>query len=285
MLLFCATQAMSCSAQQEVARSGSLPGDTASIPPPLVTLTNRDGRMQLGLRLVEAPGRKEWTNALRLRAYEEEMVEGPLGGLWLNGVQVISKDAPRLIDKQSGNDWTCVSMDVTPFEKGKVRKFTRRLLHVEPDLFVVCDEVSLTEPAIVEIEWCFPEGVARESKWEEWRLQLSRAGLTARILGSPRNNEQSQPSPGAPGWVCVRSGTTNQAVEFRQITAMVPHEKQGRRSLAFKFLESDSAIGLRVHRDGLPTLIAFHKGAAVEANLTGLKFTGPVAVEVFRPKK
>jgi hypothetical protein len=158
-------------------------------------------------------------------------------------------------------------------------------LHVEPDLFVVCDEVLLTEPATVEIGWWFPEGVARESKWEEWRLQLPGTGLTARILGSPRNSERLWSADGKPGAVCVRSGTTNQTVEFRQITALVPHEKQKRRSLAFKLLESDSAIGLRVHRDGLPTLIAFHKGAAGEANLAGLKFTSPVAVEVFRPKK
>jgi len=51
-------------------------------------------------------------------------------------------------------------------------------------------------------------------------------------------------------------------------------------------LESETAIGVRVHRDGLPTLIAFRKSiAAGEADLTGMKFAGPVAVDVFQPKR
>jgi hypothetical protein len=85
---------------------------------------------------------------------------------------------------------------------------------------------------------------------------------------------------------CLRAGVTNKVTEFRQITVLVTHEKDRKRSLAFKLLESETAIGVRVHRDGLPTLIAFRKNdVGGEANLTGLKFTGPVAVDVFRPKR
>jgi hypothetical protein len=67
---------------------------------------------------------------------------------------------------------------------------------------------------------------------------------------------------------------------------LVPHEKEARRSLAFKLLESESAIGVRVHRDGLPTLLAIRRNGVVgEANLTGMKFNGPAAVDVFRPRR
>ena len=70
------------------------------------------------------------------------------------------------------------------------------------------------------------------------------------------------------------------------MAVLVGHSGSAKRSLAFKLLESDSAIGVRVHRDGLPTLIVFRKGTVSgEAVLTGLKFNQPVAVDVFKPKR
>jgi hypothetical protein len=106
-------------------------------------------------------------------------------------------------------------------------------------------------------------------------------------MGSPDRRERlwsvDSTSPGA---VHVRSGATNRTAEFLHLAVLVSHEREARRSLAFKLLESDTAIGVRVHRDGLPTLVAIRKiGVLGEANLTGLKFTGPVAVDVFRPRR
>jgi hypothetical protein len=294
LLLFCVTQVVSCSAPHEPAATGA----SASFPP--ITLGDRDGRMQLALRRVKAPAENRWASVLGLRAYDEELLGAPAAGslsdLWLDGeaVPMAGTDRVRIIEQRSSNDWTYASVDLAPLPAGRVRRFTRHLLHVEPDLFIICDEVVLTEPATVEVGWWFPAGVARDAAREEWRLQLPKAGVTARILASPRNRERLWPAgagsqhqaANARDAVCVRSGTTNKTVEFRQVTALVPHAQDGGRSLAFKLLESDSAIGMRVHRDGLPTLIAIRTdAAAAEANLTGLKFTGPVAVDIFRPKR
>jgi hypothetical protein len=291
LLLFCVTQVVSCSAPHETASSTSSPVNAASASFPPLTLGDRDGRMQLTLRSVKALAENRWTSVLGLRAYDEELLGAPaagsLGGLWLDdeAVPVTGTDSVRIIERRSSNDWIYAAVDLTPLPAGRVRKFTRHLLHVEPDLFVICDEIVLAEPAKVEVGWWFPAGVARDAAREEWKLQLPRAGVTARILGSPRNSERLWPAASVRDAMCVHSGTTNKTVEFRQITALVPQAKNGSRSLAFKLLESDSAIGMRVHRDGLPTLIAFRKDApASEANLTGLKFTGPVAVDVFRPR-
>ena len=300
LLLIGVTHGLSCSAQRETPAAGASAEEDASSARPLIALGDHDGRRQLSLHSARAPSGNRWTNALRLRADDEEFLgvpaAGSAGGLWLDGeaVPVAGTGTVRIIERRSSNDWTYASVDLTPLPTGRVRKFTRHLLQVEPDLFVICDEIILDAPATVEVGWWFPAGVMREAAWEEWRLQLPKAGVTARILGSPRNREMLWPAGGRPqpqpasvrDAVCVRSGTTNKTVEFRQVTALVTHEKAGKRSLTFKLLESDSAIGMRVHRDGLPTLIAIRKDAApAEANLTGLKFTGPVAVDIFRPRR
>jgi hypothetical protein len=200
---------------------------------------------------------------------------------------------PRAIDRQAGNDWTYASMDLTPQPPGRVKHFILHFLHVEPDLFVVAAEVALNEPATAETAWRFPAGTTRNTAWEDWRLQLPKAGLTARLLASPKNHERLRPAvsgdhPGqAAGLatVWVGSGTTNKTSEFWHLAALVPHEGAARRALAFKLLESDTAIGMRVHRDGLPTLLALRRrGTSGEADLTGLRFPGPVAVDVFQPR-
>ena len=118
--------------------------------------------------------------------------------------------------------------------------------------------------------------------------------MTARFLSSPKSKQTKRDvtesrvdgatTNSVP--VCVRSKFAEKVREFYQITVLVIHPEQTKRSLAFKLLESDTAIGVRVHRDGLPTLAAFRKASCVgEANLTGMKFNGPAAVDVFRPKK
>ena len=59
-----------------------------------------------------------------------------------------------------------------------------------------------------------------------------------------------------------------------------------KKEFAFKLLQSTSAIGVRIHRDGLPTLVAFKTNpAAGDATLTGFSFSGPVGVSVFKPKQ
>jgi hypothetical protein len=247
--------------------------------------------MQLSLSGARAPGGRGWISVLGLRGFDEQLLGiqegGPADSLWVDGEAVWPANPFKLIQRQSSNDWAYASVDMTPLPLGRVKRFIRHLLHVQPDLFIVCDEFLLAGPSAIETGWWFPANVTRDPAREEWRLQSPKAGLTARILGMPKNIERLWPmEPGVHGAACARSGVTNQTPEFRQLLALVPHEGHARRSLAFKLLESDTAIGLRVHRDGLPTLVAFRKDSvAGEANLTGLKFTGAVAVDIFRPKR
>jgi hypothetical protein len=246
--------------------------------------------MQLSLGNVTSSARDGWIGALGLLAFDVPFLGGEdaAAALWIDGQPVPMKRPGgfKVLERQSSNDWSYAAVDMTPLPSDRLKKYIRHLLHVEPDLFVVCDEVHLNRAATVDLGWEFSSGPARDAAREEWRVQLPNAGLTARILGSPRNVERLAPADSNGRTVVVRSGVTNETAEFHQVTLLVPHERDARRSLAFKLLESDTAIGARVHRDGLPTLVAIRKsGVTGGAELTGLKFTNAVAVDVFRPRR
>ena len=82
----------------------------------------------------------------------------------------------------------------------------------------------------------------------------------------------------------VGPSNTLATVDFVTVFAVYPGGVK--KDYAFKLLESKTAVGARIHRDGLPTLVAFKTDpAAVNPSLTGFPFSGPVGVDVFKPRK
>ena len=259
-----------------------------------VVITNRAGNV----RLTFAAGGE---GSLQLQAFGEELFGASAGALmlsqlWIDGravsgstTSVFQIDAPV-----SGGEWQYSGVKFPATNIAGLKLSQRRFLCIEPDLVVVLDEVSLDEPCIVETGYWFPSGLAHDAVRDEWKVQTPRAGVTARFLASPKSKQarwnaverQTGSSITNSALECVRSTAAEKVREFYQLTVLMVHPEQSRRSLSFKLLESDTAIGVRVHRDGLPTLVAFRKAnCAGEANLTGMKFNGPVAVDVFHPKK
>jgi hypothetical protein len=305
-LLFVASLTASCTAQ----RGPLLAGDVVEVTEPatsLIVVGDKEGRVRLTFPLVNAG--KPGFGTVQLRAFDEILLgpsEAPRSAadmrsteadrLWLDSqvVRATSTTAPCLVERSSSNEWDYASVDLVNDYGPALKQFKRHLLYVQPDLFVICDEISPSQPSAIDVALWFPQNVAFDPARDEWRVQSGNAGLTARLLGSPRAGRRSwvtsetTNSRGAKveGMRCLRAGITNKVIEFRQVTVLVPHGKDKKRSLAFKLLESETAIGVRVHRDGLPTLIAFRKSSVGgEANLTGLKFTGPVGVDVFSSKR
>ncbi len=265
----------------------------AAKPPPSVrvVLTNREGNVRLTFPAPEV-------GPLQLQAFGEQLLgaSGPRPELWINGKAVSMEGANpiRMDPPISGSEWRYADGAGSVTNVPDLKSFQRRFLCIEPDLVVVLDEISLTEPALLETGYWFPSGVSHDPVRDEWTVQAPKGGMTARFLSSPKSNQTRREAieRQAVGTItnsalsCVRSVVADKIREFYQITVLVFHPEQSRRSLAFKLLESDTAIGVRVHRDGLPTLAAFRKTSCTgEANLTGMKFDGPVGVDVFRPKK
>jgi hypothetical protein len=306
-LLLVASSTASCAAQRGPLLAGDAvrPAEPATHAP--IVLGDKEGRVRLTFPTVNAG--KLGFGTVQLRAFDEILL-GPsdaprpapntqsreTDSLRLDNqvVRATSTNAPFLVERSSSNNWEYASVDLVNSYGPGLKQFKRHLLHVRPDLFVICDEISPSQPSAIDVALWFPQNVAFDPARDEWRLQTTNAGLTTRLFGSPRaawrswvaSDVANPGDAGTEGLKCLRSGVTNKVLEFRQITVLVPHEKGKKRSLAFKLLESETAIGVRVHRDGLPTLIAFRKSSVGgEANLTGLKFTGPVGVDVFSPKR
>ena len=83
----------------------------------------------------------------------------------------------------------------------------------------------------------------------------------------------------------MQLGPTTPRAELDLLTVFVVYRAGAKRDYAFKLLESNSAVGARIHRDGLPTLVAFKISPdGGTASLTGFGFSGPVGVDVFKPK-
>ncbi len=262
---------------------------------PLVVLTNREGNVRLTFPASEA-------GPLQLHAFGDQLMGALISRqdsrpeLWLDGKAVFGRASGsfQIGPFVNGSEWQYTSVNLSATNVAGLKSFQRRFLCIEPDLVIVLDEVSLTEPALVESGYWFPPELVHDAVRDEWTLQTRKAGVTARFLSSPKSSQSKWDATEGKATglvtnfapVCVRSTAAGKVLEFHQVTVLVVHPEQTRRSLAFKLLQSDTAIGVRVHRDGLPTLAAFRKASWVgEANLTGMKFNAPVAVDVFRPKK
>lgn len=203
----------------------------------------------------------------------------------------IAQPAPAITMRS--NDWQYLRIDGATTAHPILKSARRHILLAEPDLVVILDELVLTNSSAVEVQLPSRKLLQHDSVHDEWTLSSERARVVVRLLSLPQSTQSwhshatsstgrgmTNSGPGA-----VRSIVADSGAEFQHLSIFSVHTNQVRPSLAFKLLESDTAIGARVHRDGLPTLVAFRKASCLgEANLTGLKFTAPVAVDVFRPK-
>jgi hypothetical protein len=191
-----------------------------------------------------------------------------------------------------GREWEYLAVDATAAYKGRLTRFHRHLLYVRPDLFIIHDDLASASPALFEFLLYAPARLEVDPRSGYLKLERPKAGLTAHLLSPehrmfrPWSGNEPRPnlSTSTPSW-CIHTGPTNKLSELRTLTVMVPHRAGQQRALNFKLLEGQNAIGARIHRDGLPTLVAFHTAGGVgEADLTGLRFTGPLAVDVFRAR-
>jgi len=108
--------------------------------------------------------------------------------------------------------------------------------------------------------------------------------VTAHVFAPAPIHFESWQSNRFAGQTTFTTQSTNDVVQLRVLTLMVPHESGRKGGTGFKLLESDTAIGARVWRNGLPTLIAFRTAPpGTGADLTSMPITGSVAVDVFDP--
>jgi hypothetical protein len=196
-----------------------------------------------------------------------------------------------VVEEASGPEWHYIAFDVSAAYSDRLEQYRRAILFVQPDLFVFYDKIVAKAPATFQMFLHPPAATRVDDIWHDLRLELTNASLQIHAPGGKGMLRSWQrlvsPADGLlPGTATMELGPTNQVTRLDLITVLAVHRGGEKRDYAFKLLESNTSVGARIHRDGLPTLIAFRTDPAIPAaTLTGFGFTGPVGVDVFRPKR
>ena len=274
-----------------------------------VVLPSATNAVQLRLYTYASPQSGHLFNTIELRAGPAVLLASPAGEalrqllskpdtartahpLLVDGLgpQLDATGSVRVIEEAAGPDWRYAGIEAGGAYRGRLSRFHRGILYVAPNFFAIYDHLEARDPASFQM-FLHPPTVARVDKlWGDIRIKLPDAGL---VIACPAPGKQRRAwaqvdSPAdsiLPGTTTMTLALTNKASELDMITILGVQGDRQTPQFASKFLESNTAVGARVYRDGLPTLVAFRRPSVDQpGGLTGFSFTGPVGVAVFVPK-
>lgn len=240
-----------------------------------------------GVTVLNSPGGPRLIDWLQTAATNQDLHSVLING---TGPTLAASNSLRLIQRTSGPDWQFVLLDASAAYRGQVEQYRRGIMYVAPDLFVVHDHVVTATPMNFQMQLHPPAATRIDPDWQDLRLNLADIGV--QIVAPSRKilrawNQIASPADDFfPGTITTRIGPTNQLRQVDMITVFaIRPGGLARDYFAFKLVESNTAVGARIHRAGRPTLIAFALDAsAPESSLDTFKFNGPAGVSVFRPK-
>jgi hypothetical protein len=196
-----------------------------------------------------------------------------------------------VIEQASGPEWRYVALDASAAYRGRLQEYRRGVLFIQPDLFVLHDHLVARKPAKFQMLLHPSSATQVDPIWGDLRLDSTNGGLR---IHTPSHRPElrawirvaSVTDAMLPDTMAVQIGPSNQLATLDLITVFAVYPAGAKTDYAFKLLESKTAVGARIHRDGLPTLVAFKTDSAVtNPTLTGVSFSGPVGVDVFKPKR
>lgn len=298
-----------CHGQSPTPSAALAPGGAGSALADGLAIPGGPHVVQLRVYTNAAPQATHLFNTFSLEAFGEVLLQSParrpfgpldpvspwpssLHHIVINGAgpDLTAHNSMRLVEQASGPEWRYWAWDLSAAYAGRVRELRRALVYVEPDLFVLYDRLVAPQPVSFDLLLHPPAATMVDPDWGDLRLELPKAG--ARIHAPapkgflrPWKRIESPADALLPGTITVRLGPTNLVSELDLLVVCVVYAAGGEQGFAFKFLESPTALGARIHRQGLPSLVAFRTDrAAPSASLTGFGFDGPVGVAVFKPK-
>jgi hypothetical protein len=191
----------------------------------------------------------------------------------------------KVLKTISSNQWEYALLDLTPAAGPEYTRWHRHLLFAAPDLFVIYDDADLTQAAHPRIQLGASGPLVRDLTSLDFRLETTEAGMTAHVFTPMQKDFGPWQSNTLDGATVFQSGATNLLRQFRVLTLVIPHAPGRKGGTGFKMLESDTAIGGRVWRNGLPTLFAFRTSArGTESSLASMPVPGAAAVDIFDPQ-
>lgn len=278
-------------------------------PESSVVWPNSTNAIRFRLYTNGAPDSPHLFNTFELEAYGERLLSSPTGAdlkrllassptnallhsVLVNGAGPELRPANGLVvvERASGPDWCYVALESNNAYRGRLDRYRRGLLYVAPDLFILHDHLVAKEPVSFQMVLHLPAATRLDPVWRDLRLDLPKAGLrinapSRRVLRAWERVE-SAADAFLPDTTTMQMGPTNKLNQLDLITVFAVHGGGEKRDYVFKLVESNNAVGARIHREGLPTLVAFKTDPSVErASVTGFGFTGPVGVSAFKPKQ
>lgn len=224
---------------------------------------------------VSAVARPGASNAVVLAAFGPASVAGTAAPGKGQGTAPVAEEA-------HGPGWKFVAFSPSGPGGDGVRSRRREVLHVEPDLFVVRDHVDLASPGRVELEARVPADSKLDPTWGDLRVEGPEQGLT--VVGLVSGDrvlpwQRQEAGTLAAGTAAFRIASPRPAESADLLSVMVVHRAGSRQDVAVKPLSSSTAVGLRIYRGGVPTLVAFRRRPdVVDAGVVGFRFDGPVGV-------
>lgn len=274
-----------------------------------VVLPNPTNAVRFRLYTNASPDAAHLFNTFAVEAYGEKMLLSPtwedvnkfrgtattdsyLHNLLVDGLgaELNAANGISVVDQASGSDWCYMTLDATRAYASRLEKYRRSILFVAPDLFVLHDHLVAKQPVNFLMLLHPPSATRVDPIWHDLRLQLPKASLR---INAPSRRElrkwepmTSPAAPSLPGTMTVKVGPTNKVTQADLLTVFAIQPNGRKMDYAFKLVESNTAVGARIHREGLPTLVAFRLAATnATASLDGFKFEGAVGVSVFRPPR
>jgi hypothetical protein len=241
-----------------------------------------------GVLLLKSPGGKELKDWFATSPSNESIHNILING---KGPVLNPSNSIAQIECVRGSNWNYTLFDASAAYGGMLQTFKRGILYVEPDLFVIYDHLEASNKVDFKTILHPPSCTTVDPVWHDLRVEFPEAAL--RIHAPEKQNRLREWAPIKSPADEVLQGTTtmvlspsNSMEQIDLITVFAVRNGTNKQDLAFRLLQSPTAIGARIHRNGYPTLVAFKKeDASGEITLTGFPFTGLVGVDVFQSKR
>lgn len=280
------------------------PVQAAAVDP--IVVPNSTNPVQFRLYLNGSPSATHLFNTFDVEAYGELLLRSPeaaslrrltspssaaLHNFLVDGEgpSLDPTNSMSIVERASGPDWSYVAVDATAAYRGRLKQYRRGILFVEPDLFVLHEHFIAEKPSKFLMTLHPSAATQLDPVWGDLRLESTNGGVRIHAPGQkkdPRFWTRMESSPLLPGTAAFQLGPTNKLAVLDLLTVFAIHKKGQTQELAFKLLQSNTAVGARIHREGMPTLVAFRNAPAEsKPSLAGFAFDGPVGVDVFKPKR
>ena len=172
---------------------------------------------------------------------------------------------------------------------GRLTRALRKIAFVKPDLIVICDDLAAPKPVSFQFMLHALSPFSVDEKAARLSAKQPKASVTAQYFSpTPLNFRQwdgFEPKPDRefPNQWHVEAGTRTKLAELRMLTVIAPQRTGAETDWNAERLESETAVGVRVLREGKETLVAFRKADDGNATVDDVGFHSAVLVRT-RPR-